>query len=98
MFDHELLMRGLGLAVVAAPLVLLLVLGVASLVGHPLPERRIGRLGHLAIAIGFVASVTILGLMLLSGTYCVPIEMGSWVAIPHYHFSVKFVFDRLSVP
>ena len=28
-----------------------------------------------------------------------PIELGNWVAIPrHYHFSVKFVFDRLSVP
>lgn len=98
MFDHELLMRGLGLAVVAAPFVLLLVLGVSSLMGHPLPERRIALLGHLAIAVGFSASATILGLMLADQTYCVPIEVGSWVAIPHYHFSVKFVFDRLSVP
>ena len=98
MFDYELLMRGLGLTVVAAPLLLLLVLGVSSLVGHPLPERSIGRLGHLAIALGFVASATMLGLMLARGTRCVPIEVGSWVAIPHYHFSVKFVFDRLSVP
>src|SRR6185369_4451376 len=30
------------------------------------------------------------------------LELGNWVDIPgldhHYHFSVKFVFDRLSVP
>jgi NAD(P)H-quinone oxidoreductase subunit 5 len=98
MFDYELLMRVLGLTAVAAPLILLLILGVSSLVGHPLPERSIGRLGHMAIALGFAASATMLGLMLARGTRCVPIEVGSWVAIPHYHFSVKFVFDRLSVP
>jgi NAD(P)H-quinone oxidoreductase subunit 5 len=28
----------------------------------------------------------------------VPIELGHWVAIEHFHFSVKLVFDRLSVP
>src|SRR5436190_18536687 len=98
MLHYELLMRVLGLIVVAAPFVLLLVLGVSSLVGHALPERSIGRAGHWAISIGCVASVTMLGLMLALGTRCVPIEVGSWVAIPHYHFSVKFVFDRLSVP
>src|SRR5580704_5502784 len=98
MFDYELLMRLLGLAVVAAPFVLLLVLGISSLVGHPLSERSIGRWGHGAIALGFAASATMLALMLALGTRCVPIEVGSWVAIPHYHFSVKFVFDRLSVP
>lgn len=98
MFDYELLMHVLGLTVVAAPCVLLLVLGVSSLVGHPLPERSIGRFGHWAIALGLAASATMLGLMLALGTRCVPIEVGSWVAIPHYHFSVKFVFDRLSVP
>ena len=28
-----------------------------------------------------------------------PEPLGNWVLIPHYyHFSVKFVFDRLSVP
>ena len=98
MFDYELLMHVLGLTVVAAPLMLLLVLGVSSLVGHPLPERTIGLLGHSAIALGFAAAAIMLGLMLALDTRCVPIEVGSWVAITHYHFSVKFVFDRLSVP
>jgi NAD(P)H-quinone oxidoreductase subunit 5 len=36
--------------------------------------------------------------MLVQGTRHVPIELGHWVAIEHFHFSVKLVFDRLSVP
>ena len=33
------------------------------------------------------------------GTRHVAIAVGDWVAIPHlYHFSIKFVFDRLSIP
>jgi NAD(P)H-quinone oxidoreductase subunit 5 len=37
--------------------------------------------------------------MLVQGTRHVPIDLGNWVVIPHhYHFSIKFVFDRLSVP
>jgi NAD(P)H-quinone oxidoreductase subunit 5 len=36
--------------------------------------------------------------MLLDGTRHEPIELGQWVVIPHYHFSAKLVFDRLSVP
>ena len=37
--------------------------------------------------------------MLVLGMRHVSIDLGAWVEIPrHYHFSVKFVFDRLSVP
>ena len=36
--------------------------------------------------------------MLFRGTRHVPIELGSWVVIPDYDFSVKFLFDRLSLP
>ena len=36
--------------------------------------------------------------MLISGQRNVAIAVGDWVGIPHYHFSIKFVFDRLSVP
>jgi len=98
MFDYELLIRFLGLTVVVAPFSFLTILGTLSLVGHPLAERTISRCGHLAIAIGFSAAVAMLVLMLAAGTRHVPIELGSWVAIPHYHFAVKFEFDRLSVP
>jgi NAD(P)H-quinone oxidoreductase subunit 5 len=98
MFDHETLIRVLGLIVVAAPIALLVVLGVSSLVGRPLSERATGTWVQGATATGLVGSISILALMLLWGTRHVPLELGSWVLIPHYHFSVKFVFDRLSVP
>ncbi len=98
MFDHELLIKLLGLSVVGAPVLLLLVLGLSSLLGHPLAERTVGRCVQFATVTALLAAVAILGLMLALGTRHVPIEAGSWVLIPDYHFSVKIVFDRLSVP
>src|SRR5690348_12575199 len=58
---YELMIECLGLAVVAAPSLLLIVLGVTSLVGHPLSERMIGRLVQIATLIGLVASIVMLG-------------------------------------
>ena len=98
MFDHEFLIRGLGITVVIAPFLLLAILGIPSFLGHPLSERTTARCGHGAIAAGFAAAIAILGIMLAGGSRHIPIELGSWVVIPHYHFAVKFVFDRLSVP
>jgi NADH-quinone oxidoreductase subunit L len=96
--NHELLIQILGMIVVIAPVLLVIVLGLASLVGHPLTERTTDRLVQTATITGFLAAITILVIMLVVGTRYVPIELGSWVVIPHYHFKIKFVFDRLSVP
>ena len=45
-------------------------------------------------------AIAILALMLWTGQRNVPIEVGNWVVLPqeHFHFHLKFVFDRLSVP
>ena len=88
----------LGLLVVIAPLVMLAGLGIPSLLGRPLSERATTRLVQSSIGTGFLAAVGVLVLMLAQGIYRVPIPLGNWVKIPHYHFSVKFEFDRLSVP
>lgn len=90
----------LGIAVVAAPLALLTLLGLSSLVGQPFSERWISRLTQICVITGLLSAVTILGIMLATGTLHVPVEVGNWVVIPdhHFHFTVKFVFDRLSVP
>ena len=90
----------LGTTVVVSPAALLAVLGVTMLFGKPLSERAIARCTEAAVVIGLVSAVGILGLMLAFGRRNVPIEMGNWVVIPqeHFHFHVKFVFDRLSVP
>ena len=93
------LLQLLGLIVVISPLLLTIVLGVSSLLDWKLPEPMISKLVHTTIVSGLVAATLVLGLMLTTGTRHVAIVVGDWVTIPHlYHFSVKFVFDRLSVP
>src|SRR4051812_580540 len=89
----------LGLVVVASPFLLTIVLGVSSLMDWKLDEETNKRLIIASITSGLVAAVAVLVAMLVEGTRHVAIDLGNWVVIPHYyHFSVKFVFDRLSVP
>lgn len=98
MLTAELAVRALGLLVVVAPAGLFAVLSVPTLLGRPLSERRIGGLVQVCVWTGLAAAVAMLSFMLSVGTQYVPIALGTWVDIPHYHFSIKFVFDRLSVP
>lgn len=94
------LQQFLGVAVVASPAVLLAVLGIPLLLGIRLSERAQTQLTKVAVIFGLVAAIAILVSMLVSGSRHVSIELGNWVAIPqiHFHFHIKFVFDRLSVP
>jgi NAD(P)H-quinone oxidoreductase subunit 5 len=96
--DTDFLVPLLVLTVAAAPLVLFAVLGAATLVGRPLPEAVTARLCQSATVVGLAASLALLTHMLASGDRYVPVALGDWVAVPHFHYSVKFVFDRLSVP
>jgi NAD(P)H-quinone oxidoreductase subunit 5 len=96
--DTNLLVPILILTVVAAPLALLAVLGVATLVDRSLSESATTRLCQSATVVGLLASLALLTHMLASGVRHVPVALGDWVAVPHYHYSVKFVFDWLSVP
>jgi NAD(P)H-quinone oxidoreductase subunit 5 len=87
-----------GLVALLAPVALAAVLGLASLADDPLTERETQRLVRWTSAAGLLAALGVLGVMLARGTRHVALAAGEWVGIPHYHFSVKFVFDRLSVP
>ncbi|MES2788875.1 MAG: proton-conducting transporter membrane subunit [Planctomycetota bacterium] len=99
MLSYDLIFHLLGLCVVGAPAVLFATLGLSTLLRQrPLTERTISRCSQTAIVIGLIASVAILGMMLGLGRRHVPINLGTWVHIPDYHFVVKFEFDRLSVP
>jgi NADH-quinone oxidoreductase subunit L len=105
MFDHATLILVLGLVALAAPVVLMCVLAISSLLDRRLSEPATGRACQVAILTGLVASVAVLVLMLIHGTRHEPVELGEWVVLratsentPAYHFSVKLVFDRLSVP
>ncbi len=97
--DSATLIHALGFIVVASPTLLTAVLGFSSLMGWKLPEERQARFVYVAVVTGLLAAVAILADMLFVGTRHIPINIGNWVVIPgHYHFAIKIVFDRLSVP
>ena len=94
----------LGYVVVAAPAALIAALGLPTLFGRPLTERSAARAVYLSTSIAFLAAIGMFVMMLAFDTRHVVLTAGEWVHIghshdaPHYHFLVKFVFDRLSVP
>lgn len=88
----------LGALVIVTPALLVAVLGVSSLFDRPLSETATAWAVYLATGVGLLAAVAVFVLMLSGDTRHVVIGFGDWVHIPGYHFSVKFVFDRLSVP
>lgn len=90
----------LGLVVVASPAVLLAVLAMPMLIGRPVSESAQSHFTKAAVLAGLSSAIVILGLMLATDSRDVPIELGNWVEIhqEHFHFHLKFVFDRLSVP
>ncbi|MBI1311444.1 oxidoreductase [bacterium] len=100
MMTQDQIFHVLGVIVVASPALLLFMLGFTWLIGLPLSERSTARYTHAAVTIGLVAAATILGMMIAFNTRDVPIELGNWVEIQeeHFHFHLKFAFDRLSVP
>lgn len=90
----------LGLVTVLAPALLLAALALPPLVGRQLSEISISKTTRAAVYAGLFASLAILGIMLATGTRHVAIQAGNWVSLEteHFHFTLKFVFDRLSVP
>jgi NADH-quinone oxidoreductase subunit L len=103
MFSVHNIVTGLGLAVVICPVLVLILLGLAALFSRPVSERTMVRLVESSTVIGLLASVGILVIMLVTGHRNEPIDLGQWVHIgdpdhSKYHFLIRFVFDRLSVP
>lgn len=100
--DIQTLFQIMGATVVACPTLLVLALGASSLLDFPLTERTTGLLIRFAVITGLLAAITILAMMLMLDERHVVIDFGIWISIEqpsfHYHFNVKFVFDRLSVP
>jgi NAD(P)H-quinone oxidoreductase subunit 5 len=98
------LLRILGLIVVISPLFATVVIGLTSLLDRQLGEATSTRMIYTTTVVGLLAAVTVLVSMIVSGERHIPIALGDWVRLDDgegreiYHFSVKFVFDRLSVP
>ncbi|MBL8815382.1 MAG: oxidoreductase [Planctomyces sp.] len=89
-----------GMIVVLSPALLLAVFGLSALAGIRLSERLVAKLTEASVVLGLFAAILILGVMLITDRRFIPVEPGDWVSIEdeHFHFTIKFVFDRLSVP
>ncbi len=89
-----------GILAVASPAVLLLTVGSVQLVDLRLSERSTARFTQLGVGFGLLGCLGVLTLMLITGVREVPVEIGNWISLDseHFHFHLKFVFDRLSVP
>ena len=98
--DIETAFMWCGLIAVVPPLALLAVLGLPALLRISLSESFINRSTFLATVLGLAGALGALVLMLATGDRHVPVELGNWVIIEEqqFHFHLKFVFDRLSVP
>jgi NADH-quinone oxidoreductase subunit L len=91
-------MMGLGVAAIAAPVLLVVFLGIFSLLDQRLSERTINKAIQAAIVTGLLSSLGVLALMLALGARHVVVYVSEWVNTAGFHVAVKFVFDRLSVP
>lgn len=79
------------------PLGLLASLGLCSLLDRRLSEKSISALTMSSNIGGLLATVVVAIFMLGSSEHHVEVAIGEWVDIPHYNFTVKLNFDRLSV-
>jgi NAD(P)H-quinone oxidoreductase subunit 5 len=89
----------LELVIVAMPILLVLALGMAALSGRPLSEELSGQLIQSVNVIGLAAALLLLVSILLSGG--APhreLDLGNWVHVGDFHFRLKLIFDRLSIP
>ena len=90
----------LGCITVFCPCALLLLIGGRLLVGRPLSELVLGHWLKVSIGLSLLATLGVLAIMLSTGSRREMIDLGNMVEIHdvHFHFHIKFVFDRLSVP
>ena len=96
--DHLTVIHWLGNIAVIAPAVLIALLGVPALLGISLSEKRINRFVEATLSLAFASAVGLLVMMWSHGVDHYNVNWGNWVSIPHYHFTIKFVLDWLSVP
>lgn len=89
-----------GGLVILPPAFLLAMLGAGGVLRLRMREQTIARLTATSVTTGLLCAIAVLVLMLITGQRHVSIEFGNWVVIPgeHFHFHLKLIFDRLSVP
>ena len=105
MLELQTITTVLGVMVFAPPVVLVALLGVSTLVDRKLSESTAAVAVHITTSVSLLATFAILAVMLTTDTRHVVVGPWNWVSIgghggheEAYHFVIKFVFDRLSIP
>ena len=82
----------------AAPAATLILIGLPSLVGRPLPERATTRIVGTGFLIGFLAGI--LTLLFLAARDFRPevVHLGTWFSVGHHEATIELVADGLSLP
>lgn len=88
----------IGLLIIGGPTALVLVTALTNLFGPKLSEHATAKFVQAVNVIGLAAALLLLLTMLAQGQTHVPLDLGNWVEIPHFHFRLKLIFDRLSIP
>jgi NADH:ubiquinone oxidoreductase subunit 5 (subunit L)/multisubunit Na+/H+ antiporter MnhA subunit len=93
-------MTMLGMSCVGFTLCALLISGLAALFSIRLSETFVTTITSVCVAASLVCATLMLAVMLVSGSRFVSIDIGNWVSIqkPSFHFHVRVIFDRLSIP
>ena len=87
----------LAVLALAGPALLLAVLGGASLLDRPVPERANGRLARWAMTLSFVSSAAALVLQLGAETSARVLSFGTWFSAGEGSFSVDLLIDPASL-
>lgn len=89
-----------GILVVLPPALLVLGLGLALLLGRPPSERGLARLTQVMVLSGLVGAFGAVATLLVRSEVSFTLDLGPWVELSpaHFHFTIKFLFDRLSLP
>ena len=89
-----------GLGCVLFPALLLLILGLSALMTIKIRESIVVILTQWSASLSLACAFCVLFFMLGSGERFVTIDIGDWVAIEQeqFHFHIRFIFDRLSIP
>ena len=90
----------LATTVLLCPALLLLCVSLISLIWNRPPERLISLLSMILVSAALIAALGVLAALLLSGERELVLDAGNWIDLHEvsFHFHLKFVFDRLSIP
>lgn len=91
-------MESLLIAIVAAPGLVFLSLGLLWLYGWTPSERLLARLTVLTYGFGTAGTVVLFFMMRSHGVPSVGVKLGPWFSVGHYHFASSLLVDWLSLP